>query len=155
MGTSLRILTQLFEVLEHAGFAWFSIDYRNLEDVRAAVRYIECPGRFNIGSRLVLIAEDAGAAPAVRVAAEAKANGVVLFGARFDAHPPAPGTPLLIFHGTNDEEVPPREIEGSSPGSTSTDRNLQDLSAAVKYIAVPMERFKILTAACDSLPECG
>jgi alpha-L-fucosidase 2 len=111
-GNKSTHLTQLFEVLEHAGFAWFSIDYRNLEDVRAAVRYIECPGRFNIGSRLVLIAEDAGATPAVRVAGEAKANGVVLFGARFDAHPPAPGAPLLIFHGTNDEEVPPREIEG-------------------------------------------
>jgi acetyl esterase len=109
-GNKSTHLTQLFEVLEQAGFAWFSIDYRNLEDVRAAVRYIECPGRFNIGSRLVLIAEDVGATPAVGVAGEAKASGVVLFGARFDARPPAPGVPLLIFHGTNDEEVPAREI---------------------------------------------
>ena len=41
-------LTQLFEILEHAGFAWFSINYRDLDDVRAALRYITCPGRFNI-----------------------------------------------------------------------------------------------------------
>ena len=54
-------LTQLFEVIERAGFAWFSINYRNLDDVRAAVAYIRCPGRFNISSRMVLVAEDTGA----------------------------------------------------------------------------------------------
>jgi acetyl esterase len=104
-------LTQLFEILEHAGFAWFSINYRDLDDVRAALRYITCPGRFNIGGRLVLIAEDSGAMPAIRAAAEARANGLVLFGARFDVSPPAPRVPVLIFHGTNDEEAPPRKIE--------------------------------------------
>jgi acetyl esterase len=104
-------LTQLFDVLEHTGFAWFSIDYRDLNDVRAALKYIRCPGRFNIGNRLVLIAEDTGAMPAIRVAAEARANGVVLFGAHFAASPPAPNIRVLIFHGTNDEEAPPREVE--------------------------------------------
>src|SRR5579864_1626538 len=36
-------LTQAFEVLERAGFAWFSVNYRNLDDVRAAVKYVRCP----------------------------------------------------------------------------------------------------------------
>src|SRR5215472_10400650 len=72
-------ITQLFEVLERAGFAWFSINYRNLDDVRAALVYIRCPGRFNIGTRLVLIAEDTGASLALRIAREVQAGGVVTF----------------------------------------------------------------------------
>ena len=104
-------LTQLFEVLEHAGFAWFSVNYRNLDDVRAAVKYVRCPGRFNIAGRPVLIAEDSGAALAVRVAQEAEASGIVLFGARFDREPPAPRIAALMIHGTTDEESKPGSIE--------------------------------------------
>jgi acetyl esterase len=104
-------VTQLFEVLEHAGFAWFSVNYRNLDDVRAAVKYVRCPGRFNIVGRPVLIAEDTGASLAVGVAQEADASGIVLFGARFDRKPPAPRIPVLMIHGTADEESPPGSIE--------------------------------------------
>src|SRR5579859_5175187 len=104
-------LTQLFEVLDHASFAWFSVNYRNLDDVRAAVKYVTCPGRFNIASRPVLIAEDTGASLAVRLAQEAEASGIVLFGARFDNEPPAPHTPVLVIHGTADEESPAGPIE--------------------------------------------
>jgi acetyl esterase len=104
-------MTQLFEVLDRAGFAWFSINYRNLDDVRAAVAYIRCPGRFNIGSRLVLIAEDTGAPLALRVAQEVQAGGVVTFGARFDGDLPAARVPTLMFHGTADEESPPALVE--------------------------------------------
>ena len=104
-------LTQLFEVLDRAGFAWFSINYRNLDDVRAAVNYIRCPGRFNVTGRPVLIAEDTGASLAVGVAQEAEASGLVLFGARFDREPPAPRLPLLMMHGTADEESPPGSVE--------------------------------------------
>jgi len=104
-------LTQLFEILERAGFAWFSVNYRNLDDVRSAVRYIRCPGRFNITNRLVVIAEDTGAPLAVAIAQEAKAGGVVLFGARFDHEPPALEVPTLMIHGTADDESLPGPIE--------------------------------------------
>jgi alpha-L-fucosidase 2 len=104
-------VTQLFEVLDRAGFAWFSINYRNLDDVRAAVAYIRCPGRFNISSRLVLIAEDTGAPLALRIAQEVQASGLVTFGARFDGATPAPRVPVVMFHGTADEESPPGPVE--------------------------------------------
>jgi len=104
-------LTQLFEVLERAGFAWFSINYRNLDDVRAAVKYVRCSGRFNIASRPVLIAEDTGASLAVHMAQEADASGIVLFGARFDDQQPESSIPTLMIHGTADEESPPGPIE--------------------------------------------
>ena len=104
-------LTQLFEILERAGFAWFSVNYRNLDDVRSAVRYIRCPGRFNITNRLVVIAEDTGAPLAVAIAQDARASGVVLFGARFDHEPPALEVPTLMIHGTADDESLPGPIE--------------------------------------------
>ncbi len=104
-------LTQLFAVLERAGFAWFSVNYRSLDDVRAAVRYVRCLGRFNITGGPVLIAEDTGASLAARVAQEAGATSIVLFGARFDGEPRAPGIPALMIHGTADEESPPSSIE--------------------------------------------
>jgi acetyl esterase len=107
-------LTQLFEVVERAGFAWFSINYGTLDDIRLAIKYIRCRGRFAITNRLVLIAEDAGAPLALRAAQEAKASGVALFGARFppfQAESPAPRVPVLIVHGTADEESPPGPIE--------------------------------------------
>jgi alpha-L-fucosidase 2 len=104
-------LTQVFEVLKRAGFAWFSINYRNLDDVRGAVKYVRCPGRFNIAGGPFLIAEDTGAAFAVGVAQEAEANSLVLFGARFDHEQPSPRVPVLMIHGTADEESPASSIE--------------------------------------------
>ena len=104
-------LTQLFEILDRAGFAWFSIDYRGLEDVRAAVQYVRCPGRFNINNRLVLIAEGSGAKLALAGAGDAKAESIVLFGARLDPQTAAPQIPALLIHGIADEESPPQEIE--------------------------------------------
>src|SRR5207244_9282969 len=47
-GTKITHVTQLFEVLDRAGFAWFSVDYHSSEDVAEAIRYVRCPGRFNI-----------------------------------------------------------------------------------------------------------
>ena len=110
-GDKATHLTQLFEVLERAGFAWFSINYRSLDDVRSAAKYIRCPGRFNITNRLVLIAEDTGSPFALAVAQDANASGVVLFGARFDHEPPALQVPALMIHGTADDESPPGPIE--------------------------------------------
>lgn len=110
-GNKRTHVTQLFDVLTRAGFAWFSLDYRSLEDARAAVDYIRCPGRFNIRGDPVLIGEDTGAAIALSLAASGPARGVVAFGTKpagtggtKDAT--SPDVPVLMFHGTADEEVP-------------------------------------------------
>ena len=42
-GSKRTHVTQLFEVLERAGYAWFSIDYHSPDDVARAVKYIRCP----------------------------------------------------------------------------------------------------------------
>ena len=104
-------LTQLFEVLDRAGFAWFSMNYQGLDDVRAAVAYVRCPGRFNINERVVLMAEDAGAPLASRIAQEIKASGLVLFGAQVTGNIPAVDIPVLMVHGTEDEESPADKAE--------------------------------------------
>lgn len=104
-------LTQLFEILERAGFAWFSLNYRNLDDLRAALAYVRCPGRFNITGRLVLIAEDAGAPLAARIAQEIKAGGLVIFGAQVTGNIPALDIPVLMIQGTQDEESPADKVE--------------------------------------------
>ncbi len=103
-------VTQLFDVLDRAGFAWFSVNFRGLDDVRAAVAYIRCPGRFNISNRVVLIAEDTGAPLALSIASEIPAS-VVIFGARFDGKRTAPRVPVLLFHGTADDESSPGPVE--------------------------------------------
>ncbi len=106
-GNKSTHLTQLFDPLERAGFAWFSIDYRNIDDIRAAVRFIRCPGRFSIARRTVILAEGSGAPLALRVARETGAEGVALFGASgFTDAPTTPGARVLMFHGTADEESP-------------------------------------------------
>ena len=106
-GNKSTHLTQLFEPLERAGFAWFSVDYRNIGDIREAVRYIRCPGRFNIAQRTVYIAEGSGAPLALEAAKETGAGGVALFGASGLADAPGGGAAkVLMFHGTADEESP-------------------------------------------------
>ena len=60
-GSKSTHVNQLFPLLDKAGYAWFSVDYRSVNDVRAALDYIRCPGRFNITSHVVLIGEDTGA----------------------------------------------------------------------------------------------
>src|SRR5205807_9199030 len=69
-GTKSTQMTQLFEVLDRAGFTWFSVDYRSTEDVAEAIRYVRCPGRFNITPETVLIGEDTGAVVALSLAAQ-------------------------------------------------------------------------------------
>src|SRR5438876_2230378 len=39
-------LTQLFPLLANASYAWFSVDYHNLADLRAAVAFVTGRGRF-------------------------------------------------------------------------------------------------------------
>ncbi|PYX79592.1 MAG: hypothetical protein DMG70_27205 [Acidobacteria bacterium] len=112
-GTKSTQVTQLFEVLDRAGFAWFSVDYRSTEDVAEAIRYVRCPGRFNITPETVLIGEDTGAVVALSLAARGGFRGVVTFGAKPDAtvlslreeNARVKDKPtVLMFHGTEDEE---------------------------------------------------
>src|SRR5438046_9226775 len=81
-GTKITHVTQLFEVLDRAGFAWFSVDYHSSEDVAEAIRYVRCPGRFNITPEIVLIGEDTGAGIALSLAAHGGFRGVVTFGTK-------------------------------------------------------------------------
>src|SRR5438094_343632 len=81
-GNKSTHVTQLFEVLDRAGFAWFSIDYRSGDDVAEAIRYVRCPGRFNITPETVLIGEDTGAGIALSLGAYGGFRGVVTFGAK-------------------------------------------------------------------------
>ena len=67
-GNKSTHVNQLFPLLDKAGYAWFSVDYDSTEDVRSALDYIRCPGRFNITKHLVLIGEDTGAAIALALA---------------------------------------------------------------------------------------
>ncbi|PYX14029.1 MAG: hypothetical protein DMG84_16930 [Acidobacteria bacterium] len=120
-GNKSTHVTQLFEVLDRAGFAWFSIDYRSGDDVAEAIRYVRCPGRFNITPETVLIGEDTGAGIALSLAARGGVRGVVTFGAMLSDVVPSPrkenaglnGTTaeVLMFHGTSDEESPPAAAE--------------------------------------------
>jgi len=115
-GSKSTHVTQLFEVLDRAGYAWFSVDYHNADDVAEALLYIQCPGRFNITRNPVLIAADTGAAIALDLARWQNAQSVVLFGAKFSSPPDEPflkslSVPVLVFHGTKDDEYPAREVE--------------------------------------------
>ena len=112
-GTKSTHVTQLFEVLDRAGFAWFSVDYRSTDDVAEAIRYVRCPGRFNITAETVLIGEDRGAAVALSLAARGGFRGVATFGAKpddtafslRDENTGVKDAPtVLMFHGTEDEE---------------------------------------------------
>src|SRR2546421_3197573 len=120
-GTKITHVTQLFEVLDRAGFAWFSVDYHSSEDVAEAIRYVRCPGRFNITPEIVLIGEDTGAGIALSLAAHGGFRGVVTFGTKLGDTGPSPGkenamkdgttAAALMFHGTSDEESPPAAAE--------------------------------------------
>ncbi len=112
-GSKSTHVTQLFEVLDRAGFAWFSVDYGSADDVAAAIRFIHCPGRFNITRETFLISEDTGAQIALSLAARGGFSGIVAFGATAVGVGLEAGTttPVLMFHGAADEESPPAAAE--------------------------------------------
>lgn len=113
-GSKSTHVNQLFPLLDKSGYAWFSVDYGSAIDVRSAIDYIHCPGRFNITPRTILIGEDTGAAIALNLAQDGRFDGVVAFGAKLQAHsygafPPA--TKILMIQGTGDEEVKARDVQ--------------------------------------------
>ncbi len=96
-GSRIAHVGQLLELLTHAGYNWFSIDYRtgglpgfedSLADLRAALGFIRChAGGLGIDpARLVLLGEDSGAHLAALLAAERPAGvvGAVLVGGYYD-----------------------------------------------------------------------
>lgn len=113
-GNKSTYVDQLFPLLDKAGYAWFSVDYGSEQDVRAALDYIRCPGRFNITRRMVLIGQDTGASLALDLARSAHVDGVVTLGAKL---PPGQqtgipaATKVLMIQGTGDEEVRSAQIE--------------------------------------------
>jgi acetyl esterase len=113
-GSKSTHVNQLFSLLDKAGFAWFSLDYASAADVKAAIDYIRCPGRFNITNRVILIGSDTGAAISLEVARKGNFDGVVTIGAKLNAAQ-AGGVPVatktLMIQGTGDDEVKPSEVE--------------------------------------------
>jgi acetyl esterase len=117
-------LTQLFEPIGRSGFAWFSIDYRTREDVAEAIRFIRCPGRFNISSVMFLIGEDTGGEIALELAAGGGFQGVATFGVKISeqfaarvlankdqARRALPDVSVQMFHGTDDDEFPSAQAQ--------------------------------------------
>jgi alpha-L-fucosidase 2 len=112
-GSRSTHVDQLFPLLEKAGYAWFSVDYGSADDVRAAIAYIRCPGRFNITNRMILIGNDTGAAIALELARRGNFDGVATLGAKLNSAQPADlpaSTKVLMIQGTQDDEAQPREV---------------------------------------------
>jgi len=105
-GSKVTHMIQVLEPLARAGYAWFTVSHRSLEDLRRGLAYIRCPGRFNITSRVILIGEDTGAHAALQLAAAGGFAGVATFGAKLTSPEPAPTAPVVMFHGTADTESP-------------------------------------------------
>jgi alpha-L-fucosidase 2 len=104
---------QLFPLLDKAGYAWFSVDYRSTADVTAAIDYIRCPGRFNITSHMVVVGADTGAEIALEVARQSSFDGVVALGAKLNGTRPVDlreKTKVLMIQGTGDDEVKADEV---------------------------------------------
>lgn len=109
-------LTQVFPLLANAGYAWFSANYQNIADLRAAIAFIECTGRFPIEPRLILIGEDTGVSLALELVTQGGSRTgfrkVIGFGAAPDvAGRPDPHIPLVLFHGAVDEDANPKPLE--------------------------------------------
>src|SRR5579862_94633 len=98
-------ITPLFELLDRAGFAWFAVNYRSEEDVAEAVRFIRCPGRFNVANEITLIGEYTGSQIVFDLAARGGFRGVVTFAAKFRTENPVrmpPETRVLMIQGMAD-----------------------------------------------------
>jgi alpha-L-fucosidase 2 len=116
-GNKRGFITRLMDHADKAGYAWFAPDFTNEADVAAAIEFIRCPGRFNITGHIVLIGEDSGAQIALHLAGPSGAARVVTIGAKLDrADLHAPRLPVLMIHGTEDEEFPLSQAESFCRG---------------------------------------
>jgi acetyl esterase len=103
-------------VAAKAGWAWFSVDYRNISDLRATIGFIESRGRFNITGKPVLIGEDSGAKVALELARGGGFRSVVGFGTDGKGALKDPGVPVLLFHGDADDEYPMEPVRAACAG---------------------------------------
>ena len=110
-GSRIAHIGQLLELLTHAGFNWFAIDYRShdpaaaADDVRAALGFVRCQARaFRIDpDRVAVLGEDTGA----DLAATARAvQATVLVGGTYRSWQGSSDRPVLMVHGTADAESP-------------------------------------------------
>ena len=112
-GSKSTHVDQLFPLLDKAGYAWFSLDYGSANDVKAAIDYIRCPGRFNITRHMVLVGSDSGAATALDLAGGGAFESVITLSARLKPGQQAnlpPATELLMIQGAADDEARPEDI---------------------------------------------
>jgi acetyl esterase len=113
-------LTQLFPLLTNAGYAWFSVNYRTIDDIRAAVAFIGNPQRFSIEPHPLLIAEDAGVPLALELAKGSRFRGVIGFGSsKNTAAMQDPRIPVVLFHGAADSDVDPKPLEAACQAWTN------------------------------------
>src|SRR5688572_21637681 len=152
-GSRVAHVGQILESLTHAGYNWFSIDYRlgglerfedSLADLRAALAFIRCRARdFGVDAdRLVLLGEDSGAHLAALLSAERPAGvlGAVLLGGYYDlaAIPGLAarhGAPLLtraspIAHTS--KLAPLLVVHGSADGEVPVDQAQRYCAAVVR-----------------------
>ncbi len=111
-GNKRGFVTRLYEHLDKAGYAWFAPNFRNEADVASALRYVSCPGRFNISKRIILVGEDTGALTALKLASDGGVAGVVTVGARLDDDSARPEVPVLMIQGSEDKEWSLAQAEG-------------------------------------------
>jgi acetyl esterase len=123
-GSRIAHIGQILELLTHAGYNWFAIDYRlgglagfedSLADVRAAVAFIRCHAAdFRIDpSRIVLLGEDSGAQLAALLAAERLPGvlGAALIGGFYDLN----AVPALLRDNDRDLLMRASPIERAAP----------------------------------------
>lgn len=103
-GNRRGYVTSVYEQLARDGYAWFAPSFKSGDDVAAALEYIRCPGRFNISSKLLLVGDDTGAQAALTLATRGGVAGVVLLAATLNDAAPKPNVPVLMIHGTDDQE---------------------------------------------------
>ena len=115
-GDKATHIVRLFEPLANAGYAWFSVDYKNQDDLKQAVSYIRCPGRFNITKDAMVIGEETGAQAALELAAGGGFTSAVAIATTLGAPEPKPAVPVLMIHGGADRQTPPDPLQAYCRG---------------------------------------
>ncbi len=132
-GNKRTHITPLFELLDRAGYAWFSVDYGSESDVAEALRYIACPGRFNVLPGFTLVGEDTGATLALDLAARGGIRGVVTFNVQLHDDSKTVSLPesrVLMIQAVSGPDAPPEASE-----------SLCKRTPSCEFFPVPGERY--------------
>lgn len=162
-GSRIAYVGQLLELLTHAGFNWFSIDYRlapperageALDDLRAALAFVRChAGDFRIDpDRIAILGEDTGAALAARLAAEPRARvaAAVLIGGVYaaDVLPPSDVLPAA-------DVLPASDVLPAVRLATLIVHGTADREAPPEQAAAFCESLRAAGGRCDYVPVEG